>query len=236
MRLLVFDRTSQTWSTPQIQVPATARAGHPFFGDGAIVGGDRLYIPANNATTWWSVLVSTGGSAHQVPGVGLAFAGSLRATTDTTGRLTVTDNGRRVMSAGPPAGCSPDLANGALWSDVKFAGTAPVVGYRCAGSFRTVVYNAQGRPAITLGSGVGPPLAANEQYVLLGGNQDPAGTHSDTTIYALDLAAGQLRTLPAPRDGNVAPWLSGSLASWDTTGPHDQKKYYDVIYRVDRLR
>jgi hypothetical protein len=242
-RIVVFDRARQTWSTPQIQVPPGTRGLGPYLGEGAVIGGNRLYFPTSDGS-WWSVLLSTGGDARQQPAwPALAFAGSVKATVDLSGHLEVTDNGHHVFSADPPAGCAPPAvgstmpyANGSdIGSQVMFAGSRPVVGYYCAGGVRTVVYDDQGRPAITLGPGVGPPVAADDRFVLLDGNTDPHGTTDDTTLYVLDLTRWQLRTLPAPRDGNVAPWLSGSLASWDTAGTHDDKNSYDVVYRVDHL-
>jgi hypothetical protein len=234
-RLLVFDRTTQTWSTPEIQVPPGFRGMTPYF-EGARISGDRLYYPGylpGTGVTWWSVLVSTGGSLRQESGVP-AVAGSLQASVDDEGNLTVTDDGHQVMSAGPPAGCAaPAAPNGVIGASVMFAGTRPVVGYSCAGGLRTVVYNARG-PAITLCRRVGWMVAADSRYVLFSG---PLDRHiGGWTLFVLDLRRGHLRTLPAPWATTVTPWLSGSLVSWDTWGPHTaHRDRYDVIYRVDRI-
>ncbi len=237
--LLTLDLGSRTWQDATLRLPADLEVHSPLQvgigADGRLHLG-HTYEGESSPMSWWSYPVPQGGAARPEPsltGKAVAWEGDLRATADADGRVALSSSGEdRLVADERPAGCErptdPVLAD--FRPTVALAGSRPVVTYACSGkeTALTVVYAPDGGDAIQVpGASV---LAADQGSVLLGGaiRGEPSGT------YLLDLDHESLvRISPAAPENEHD--VAGGLVLWNTAGPIDDTKVYDVVWQVARV-
>lgn len=235
--LLVFDRTTGTWTYPRLHLPD---GRDRFFGMYGQLGDDgRVYFPDVSDVVqpawgsivatrqWWSAPVTGGTARHEVglDGLAVTWSGDARATADRAGRIVVTDdNGSRTLAEAPPEGCRG-------YPTLSFAADRLLAHYLCGQRSRLVVLDASGTPELSVEASWVGVVAAGDGYALLAGAK---GT------YVLDLDREQLLRVdrkPASTalDLLPTPAVGHELVVWNVWGPADSRKVADIVYRAGRL-
>jgi hypothetical protein len=235
--LLVFDRTTDTWAHPRLDLSGGRDS---FFGLYGQLGDDeRVYFPDAGDVhrydwsriiarrQWWSAPVAGGTARHEteLDGLSVTWSSNARATADRAGRIVVTEQGTsRTLARGVPAGCQGFPA-------LTLAGNRVIARYECDDRRMLVVLDETGAPELSVEAGWLWVDAADSRYALL-----DAGTGA----YVLDLERQQLlslgkRPVVAGTAGLPTPAVSGDLVVWSALGPEDSKTVSDVVYRAVRL-
>ena len=231
--ILIVDRETRTWTRNPVRF-SESDVGQ-FFGSDFALGDDgRLYrMDPDLPVHWWSVAL-TGGTIRREPSLdkrGLAWSGSMRATSDLDGHITVTRDGRQVAEVGgPPTGCSPPDDDPPLNPPLVFAGSRLVATFRCSEGNRVVAYSEEGVPELTLAAAANVWVRdADARHVLM---------TDDRKTYVLDLHRRELVAIDnrGAALGDDVGVVKAGLVLWSVDGPAEDRNTYDVVYRVARLR
>lgn len=234
---LVFDRTTRTWTHPELELPD---GRDRFFGLYGQLGDDeRVYFPDLSeeeqpdpssivaTREWWSAPVTGGPARHEtaLDGLAVTWSGTARATADAAGRIRLTEDGvTRTVTEAKPAGCAGLPA-------LTIAGSRLIAGYVCADRSKLVVLDQRGAPELSVEGDWLGVVAADDRYALVSGN---------SATFVLDLERQELLRLGRSAammamDLLPTPAVSGDLVAWNVWGPADSSKVSDIVYRVGRL-